>query len=439
MNDTPKKLGRYQIIREIGRGSMGVVYKADDPVIEREVAIKAIQLSFAVNDEEKELYLNRFYREAKAAGKLNHPNIVTIYDVDEDKTTGTPFIVMEYLEGTSLQEMLSQGMLLPLNDVNDIIMQVADALNYAHNQNVVHRDIKSGNIMLLPGMKSKIMDFGIARMASSDLTKSGQFMGTPNYMSPEQIDGKKAVDGRSDLFSLGVIYYLLLTGERPFSGDSFTSISYKIVHVDPIPPRTINPAVPEAYNMILSRLLAKDPNQRYPSGADLIQDLRKLNGATGSIDTSALDQMRKATAAKQMANLDTKPSIVASAKKKVPPYVLKVIVPGAIVLLFAIGAIAFLLPKNERAQTNTPQQQPRVTRPTSAPAPIENPNEGLIRTKWNLALNYSKNGFYDKSIDELNEILKLDPKNEEAQKYLVTVQELKEKAQAKRKARHKRP
>src|SRR5262245_18876295 len=399
MNDTPRKLGRYQIIREIGRGSMGVVYKADDPVIEREVAIKAIQLSFAVNEEEKQLYLNRFYREAKAAGKLNHPNIVTIYDVDEDKATGTPFIVMEYLEGTSLQEMLAQGMLLPLKDVNDIIIQVADALNYAHNQNVIHRDIKSGNIMLLTGLKSKIMDFGIARMSSSDLTKSGQFMGTPNYMSPEQIDGKIAVDGRSDLFSLGVIYYLLLTGERPFSGDSFTSISYKIVHVDPIPPRTINPAVPESYNAILNRLLAKDPNQRYSSGADLIQDLRKLNGTAGSIDTSALEEMRKSSAAKRIANLDTKPSAIAAVKKKLPPYVLKVIVPAAIVLLFAIVAVAFLLPRNERSQTTTPQQQPHVIRPTSAPTPKVNPNEDLIRTKWNLALNYSKNGFYDKSIE----------------------------------------
>jgi tetratricopeptide (TPR) repeat protein len=189
----------------------------------------------------------------------------------------------------------------------------------------------------------------------------------------------------------------------------------------------------------LSRLLAKDPNQRYPSGADLIQDLRKLNGAAGTIDTSALDQMRKAAIAKQMANLDTKPSVIASAKKKIPPYVLKVIVPAAIVLLFAIGAIAFLLPKNERAQTTTPQPQPHVTKPTSALPPKENPNEGLIRTKWNLALNYSKNGFYDKSIEELNEILKLDPKNEEAQKYLLTVQELKEKAHAKKKARRKRP
>ncbi len=436
MNDTSRKLGRYQIIREIGRGSMGVVYKADDPVIEREVAIKAIQLSFSVTSDEKQLYLNRFYREAKAAGKLNHPNIVTIYDVDEDKETGTPFIVMEYLEGTSLQEMLSQGMLLPLKDVNDIVIQIADALNYAHNQNVVHRDIKSGNIMLLPGLKSKIMDFGIARMASSDLTKSGQFMGTPNYMSPEQIDGKTAVDGRSDLFSLGVIYYLLLTGERPFSGDSFTSISYKIVHVDPIPPRTINPAVPEAYNAILERLLAKDPNQRYSSGADLVEDLRKLNGATGEIDTSALEQIRVLGGAREIANLDTKPSVT-KALQKLPPYVLKVLVPSAIVLIFAIAAIAFLFPRNEQVQSVP--QKPRVIEPASAPAPKENPNENLIRTKWNLALNYSKNGFYDKSIEELSEILKLDPNNEEARKYLETVQRLKEESAAKRKPRRKKP
>src|SRR5262245_48548756 len=166
------------------------------------------------------------------------------------------------------------------------------------------------------------------------------------------------------------MYYLLLTGERPFSGDSFTSISYKIVHVDPIPPRTINPAVPEAYNAILSRLLAKDPDQRYPSGADLILDLRKLNGTAGPIDTTALEAMRKATATKQIANLDTKPSVIRSVKKKLPPYVFKAIVPAALVLLFAIVAIAFLLPKNETSQTTTPQK-PHITKPKSTPTPVE--------------------------------------------------------------------
>ena len=184
MNTIPRKLGRYVVIREIGRGAMGVVYKAHDPVIEREVAIKAIQITFEVKPDEKDVYLSRFFREAKAAGKLSHPNIVTIFDVDEDKESGTPFIVMEFLEGTTISEVAASGILLPLDDVNNMIIQLADALNYAHNEGVVHRDIKAANILVLPGMKVKIMDFGIARLPSSDLTQSGQFIGTPNYMSP---------------------------------------------------------------------------------------------------------------------------------------------------------------------------------------------------------------------------------------------------------------
>jgi serine/threonine-protein kinase len=446
MNDTPRKLGRYHIIREIGRGAMGVVYKADDPVIEREVAIKAIQLSFVVSEEEKQLYLNRFYREAKAAGKLNHPNIVTIYDVDEDKETGTPFIVMEYLEGTTLQEMLAQGLLLPLNDVNQIIMQVADALNYAHTQQVVHRDVKSANIMLLPGLKSKIMDFGIARMASSDLTKSGQFMGTPNYMSPEQIEGKSAVDGRSDLFSLGVIYYLMLTGERPFSGDSFTSISYKIVHVDPLPPRTINPGVPEPCNEILQRLLAKDPAQRYSSGADLITDLKKLNGLESYSDQITSDSVRAANIAKSITNPSmsrTEPPPLPHISKwqKLPAKVRKIYVPAALVVVSAIVVIGFLMsaPDDHPVKTANPQTESPITIEAESSEEPQEVNESVIRTKWNLALNYSKNGFYDKSIEQLNEILKLDPENQEAIRYLETVERLKQEAATKKKNRKRKP
>ncbi len=447
MNDTPKKLGRYHIIREIGRGAMGVVYKADDPVIEREVGIKAIQLSFAVTDEEKQLYLNRFYREAKAAGKLNHPNIVTIYDVDEDKETGTPFIVMEYLEGTTLQEMLAQGLLLPLEDVNQVIMQMADALNYAHRQQVVHRDVKSANIMLLPGLKSKIMDFGIARMASSDLTKSGQFMGTPNYMSPEQIEGKSAVDGRSDLFSLGVIYYLMLTGERPFSGDSFTSISYKIVHVDPLPPRTINPAVPEPCNEILQRLLAKDPAKRYSSGADLIQDLKKMDGISGGFsELDGLESVRATNIAKEVTNPAMSTTVPPplphiSTWKKLPVKVRKIYLPVAAVLISAIALIGFFMSGNDKPIVETAKPQPGAPAPVQENTPVEEPqkvNNVLIRSKWNLALNYSRNGFYDKSIEELNEILKLDPENEDAIRHLETVQRLKEEAATKKKSKKRR-
>ncbi len=285
MSTIPNKLGRYDIIREVGRGAMGVVYKAHDPVIEREVALKAINLSFEVNEEEKNLYLSRFFREAKAAGKLNHPGIVTIFDVGEDKESSVPFIVMEFLEGTTLQEVTRSGNLLPVADINNIISQLADALHYAHQEGVVHRDVKPANILILPGMKAKITDFGIARLPHSDLTQSGQFIGTPNYMSPEQLAGKSQIDGRADLFSLGVIFYMMLTGERPFSGESFNTVSYKIAHVDPEPPKALNPSIPEAYNAILKRLLAKDPADRYATGNDLVQDIKSLAPTISGTET----------------------------------------------------------------------------------------------------------------------------------------------------------
>ena len=220
MNAIPRKLGRYLIVREIGRGAMGVVYKAHDPVIEREVAIKAINLSFQVTQEEKAVYLNRFYREAKAAGKLNHPGIVTIYDVDEDHESSTPFIVMEYLEGITLQDVMASETALSLEQSTNIIMQVAEALSYAHEHGVVHRDVKSANILIFRDSKAKITDFGIARLPSSDLTRSGQFIGTPNYMSPEQITaGRAPLNHRTDIYSLGATLYELLTLQRPFTGE----------------------------------------------------------------------------------------------------------------------------------------------------------------------------------------------------------------------------
>lgn len=420
MNNLPRKLGRYQVIRELGRGAMGVVYKAYDPVIEREVAIKAIQLAFQVTGEEKKIYLDRFFREAKAAGKLNHPNIVTIYDVDEDKETGTPFIVMEFLEGTTLQEIVASGMLLPLEDVNNVIMQMADALHYAHSQGVVHRDVKVGNILILQGMKSKIMDFGIARMDSSDLTRSGQFIGTPNYMSPEQVDGKAPVDGRSDLFSLGVIFYLLLTGERPFSGDSFTSISYKIVHVDPVPPRSLNPAVPEQYNKILSRILAKEPEKRYQTGMELIADLRKLEGTAfeeveelQAEDVAVVPDEPTQTPRLLQDSQTTIAQLSGSSMRKAAMAALLVLL--AALLMF--GGVYYM--------RTSPKSEARVvTEPSSDSKEISRQNQ--IRSKWDLAMSYYQNGRYDQCTEQLNDILKIDPSYDDAAKFLELVQQKKQ-------------
>jgi serine/threonine-protein kinase len=441
MNTTvPKKLGRYQILSEIGRGAMGVVYKAHDPVIERDVAVKAIQLAFQVNAEEKQVYLNRFYREAKAAGKLNHTNIVTIYDVDEDKETGTPFIVMEFLEGTTLQDIVNDGILLPVNDVKSIIMQIADALNYAHKQGVVHRDVKSANIILVEGMRCKIMDFGIARLSTSDLTKSGQFIGTPNYMSPEQIDGKAIVDGRSDLFALGVIFYLLLTGERPFSGDSFTSISYKIVHVDPLPPRVINPAVPEVYNQILARLMAKDPAKRYLSGAELINDLKRIGASTDAEhdkaealpaeEATVLSEpvIEEGPAKENPPSIASRRTMTIFRSEKIPKPVLFTAVLLMIGALLAVGSMILRSPSEPVSPVTT---APAASSPTQGKV-LSPENETVIRSKWNLAVNYAKNGFYDKSIQQLNEILIIDPDDKRARQYLKELLQKKEEEAAKK-------
>ena len=445
MNNNPKKLGRYQIVSELGRGAMGVVYKAHDPVIERDVAVKAIQLAFQVVPEEKQLYLNRFYREAKAAGKLNHPNIVTIYDVDEDKETGTPFIVMEFLEGTTLQEIINDGILLPVDDVKSIIIQIADALHYAHKQGVVHRDVKSANIILVEGMKAKIMDFGIARLSTSDLTKSGQFIGTPNYMAPEQIDGKAMVDGRSDLFALGVIFYLLLTGERPFSGDSFTSISYKIVHVDPIPPRTVNPAVPESLNKVLAKLLSKDPAMRHQTGAELIEDLKDLN-TTAPMNGSHESTVPASQVPVELASVQVvdppeavRDSIAAHQTltmfpgQKIPRPALLASIVLLLSALGAVGVFLFRAPARTEvpAQTNVP-----VSAPYKPPPPVATKNSDTekadeIRTKWDLAVNYDRNGFYEKSIQMINEILLIDPENSKAKEYLKELRDRKIQAREK--------
>ncbi len=235
MIDRPKTIGRYEILEEVGRGAMGAVYKARDPRIGRIVALKTIAFSFPLGPGEEEEFLKRFYHEAQIAGRLNHPNIVTIYDVGEKGAEGDAYIAMEFVTGTNLHDLLAGGGRLPLTQVADLIGQLAQALDYAHANAVVHRDIKPANIILTEAGQGKILDFGIARLAAGGLTRPGRFFGTPNYMAPEQVTGLD-VDGRADQFSLGVILYQLLTGEKPFAGESVTAISYQVVNVDPPPP-----------------------------------------------------------------------------------------------------------------------------------------------------------------------------------------------------------
>jgi len=221
-----RQLGRYEIIGELGQGAMGVVYKARDPLIDREVAIKTINLSLAMD--ERDEFEARFYQEAKAAGRLGHPNIVTIYDVGRGEEVA--YIAMEYLQGRELRDILNEKPLLPLREVLSIVSQVAQGLAYAHEHDIVHRDIKPSNVMVVRDGHVKITDFGIARMASSAVrTQTGMVLGSPKYMSPEQVMGK-ITDHRSDIFSLGVMLYEMLTGQVPFIGENVNAIMYQTLN-----------------------------------------------------------------------------------------------------------------------------------------------------------------------------------------------------------------
>jgi len=270
------KLGRYEVLNELGKGAMGVVYLAKDPVIGRMVAIKTIRLgTISDDDSEAREFRERFIREAQTAGILSHTNIVTIHDIGEDAGTKTSFIAMEYIEGKNLKTLLLEKAQFSYDQIADIIAQVAEALDYAHRKGIIHRDVKPANIIITTDGKVKITDFGIAKIASSNLTTTGQFLGTPNYMSPEQVSGAP-VDGRSDIFSLGVVLYELLTSRKPFLGENLTAISYKIVHEDFTPPAELSADVPAEFNPIVARAMAKDPWNRYQRGKDFALALHQL-------------------------------------------------------------------------------------------------------------------------------------------------------------------
>ncbi len=277
-------VGRYEITGELGRGAMGVVYKALDPTIGRTVALKTMRLD--VHGLDAQEMVRRFQNEARAAGVLNHPNIVTIYDAGEQD--GIFYIAMEFIEGTTLHELLAEKRVLATDEVLQLTRQICRGLDYAHSNSIVHRDIKPANIMITGNGTVKIMDFGIAK-SGGQVTNTGQVLGTPNYMAPEQVKGRQ-LDGRSDLFSLGVILYEMLTGEKPFVGQNVTTIIYKIVNENPITPRDLDVTVHPGLSAIVTKALAKAPDDRYQTGADLVRDLEnyKLAGPVRTGSTAAI-------------------------------------------------------------------------------------------------------------------------------------------------------
>jgi serine/threonine protein kinase len=309
--DTPKKIGRYEILEELGHGAMGTVYRAKDPAMDRVVALKTIIALVLASDQGSD-FRERFYREARAAGALAHPGIVPVFDVGEHE--GLPFLVMEFISGKTLADAVKKGERMTLDRVCEIGQKIAEALGYAHQHGVVHRDIKPANILLTSkeahGIeRPKITDFGVAKLAAGHTTLTGQILGTPAFMPPEQFTGAP-IDGRADIFSLGVVLYWMATGEQPFPGESITAVSYKVVHTEPVPPRKLNPSIPLKLESIILKCLAKNPDERYQTGEDLARDLGELRSVSTSMGLkSAAPEVAAAGSDPNATFIETPPAV----------------------------------------------------------------------------------------------------------------------------------
>src|SRR5262245_14246842 len=283
-NGIPPNIGRYQVQPSIGFGAMGAVYKAFDPLIKRTLAIKTIRLDIPKGSPQYKSFLERFYHEARISGTLSHPNIVTLFDIGEEQEI--PYLAMEYVEGETIASMLERGVKFDPERVIGLVSQIAAAIDYAHSRGVIHRDIKPSNLILAEGDRVKVTDFGIAKLADAEMTQSGALLGTPSYMSPEQAMGDK-LDGRSDIFSLGICAFEMLSGEQPFPGNNVTSILYKLVHVDPVEPANLgmNGLVPAKWHEVFGKVLAKKPDERYQTASDFVHDLEfRLGSWFGALE-----------------------------------------------------------------------------------------------------------------------------------------------------------
>src|SRR6186997_900172 len=263
-NQQLERIGRYQVLEKVGKGGMGVLYRGFDPVLDREVAIKLMHADFS---EDTEQMRPRFYREARAAAKLNHRNIVTIFEFAEE--SNVPYIVMEFLKGTPLGARMNSQPPLTIDDKLNVVAQLCDGLSYAHEQGVVHRDVKPDNVFILEDGQVKLLDFGIAKLTSSNLTRQGDVLGSASYMSPEQVGGSDSVDGRADVFSTGVMLYELLTGHKPFEADAPTAVILKILKDDPTPIDAAATGLPANVIAAEMKALAKDPANRFQTADEM--------------------------------------------------------------------------------------------------------------------------------------------------------------------------
>jgi serine/threonine-protein kinase len=373
---------------------MGTVYRAKDPAMDRVVALKTI-IAVALGSNQGGEFRERFYREARAAGKLAHPGIVPVFDVGEHE--GLPFLVMEFIDGRTLDDVAKAGERLTLDRVCEIGQQVAEAIGYAHRNGVVHRDIKPANILVTSAatygiQRPKITDFGVAKLAAGSTTLSGQMLGTPAFMPPEQFTGAP-VDGRADIFSLGVILYWLATGELPFPGETLTAVSYKVVHTEPVPPSKLNPSIPPALEGVILKCLAKSPAARYSTGDELARDLAGVRGASsGSLQRTA---MRLPLPGETDATLDAHanptghgapvaPALAVSAASKGAPANKSRMLPALAVVLAALLLVGWYALRsrhsvvdNQPAAALSPAaEQKAPSAPAASQAPVAAKNAG---------------------------------------------------------------
>ncbi len=372
-------LGRYEILEELGRGAMGVVYRARDPLIDRTVAIKTVDLDSSP-DRTDSAFERRFYREAKSAGQLNHLNIVTIHDVG--RSGGSAYIAMEFLEGKSLREVIDSGVVLPPERIAEIVAQAAEGLACAHKNHVIHRDIKPANIMLLDSGTVKITDFGIALLSKGSLTL-GSVFGSPKYISPEQVVGQQA-DARSDIFSLGAVLYELLTGSPAFTASDLDAVLCQVINEMPAAPSTRNRNIAPGFDRITARAMAKHPDDRYPSAREMAEDLRNFQNLEAPADVQVSQRtlerrLRWRDAAKVRFGAEAAQRQVERFASPVANAVWRrrnMIVIGVPVALLVVAAAFALAPKYLPKQE---QPVPRVAALAPLPAAATNPGDPPLR------------------------------------------------------------
>jgi serine/threonine protein kinase len=423
-----EQIGKYKVLEKIGQGAMGEVYRAHDPILNREVAVKTISADLSADDHLRK----RFQREAQSAARLNHPNIITVYDYGEEQ--GKIYMAMELLDGADLKQAIARRAALTLDEKLSVVDQILEGLAFAHSHEIVHRDLKPANVHLLSNGQVKIMDFGLARLGGSEMTRTGMVMGTPHYMSPEQVRGERA-DARSDVFAVGCVFYELLTYRKPFDADSMHSVLFKVMQEDPPSVHDLVPGVPAVLAQVVERAIAKDPSQRFQNAAEFRSALHRAMQAVavgegekllpdlavpaasapargGDSPASASASASASSAAAVRAGTSAGASRAPASRSRIqarpaPSSKAPLLVAGVVLLLVAAGGGLLLLGRSPRS-TPAPPVTARTTQ-------VDGLAQELARSQVELARRRSDAGDFRDAMRQAQRALKIDPANKDAQ------------------------